>query len=48
MPADNNPADGIVTLQELYRYVYDYVIEYENAQHVQVYPENSSYQMFTR
>ncbi len=45
MPADTNPQDGYVTLKELYNYAYDAAVE---NQHIQVYPSNSSYQLFKR
>ena len=48
MPADKNPQDGTVTLDELYSYVYNRGISEQNPQHVQVYPTNSTYQMFSR
>ena len=54
-PADSN-GDGTITLKELYNYVYPlcydagpFFSEYYQAyvyQHVQVYPENSSYALF--
>ena len=53
MPADSN-ADGFVTLNELYRYAYDYVLnesylkENNITQHVQVYPAGSGYKLFKR
>lgn len=53
MPADSN-ADGFTTLNELYRYAYDYVLNdpylqsYQIIQRVQVYPTNSSYKLFKR
>ena len=53
MPADSD-ADGFTTLNELYRYAYDYVLNepylqsYQIIQRVQVYPTNSSYKLFKR
>jgi len=49
MPADSN-SDGYLTLQELYRYAYDHTLSdsASTPQHVQVYPANSSYQLFRR
>ncbi len=52
MPADTDPADGIVTQQEVYSYAYDFTIrslwQFGQTQTISVYPENSSYQMFAR
>ena len=49
IPADTD-SDGYLTLQELYRYSYDYTLADSGStpQHVQVYPANSSYQLFRR
>lgn len=41
-PADNNPKDGILILDELYKYI----VSVERKQHVQVYPENSRQAIF--
>lgn len=57
MPADVSPADGVVTLSELFNYISsvgdNYKMYLSGAtepyyQHVQVYPRNSSYELFRR
>ena len=48
LPADTNN-DGVVTQHELYTYAYDWLIDVlDDEQHAQVYPTNSSYQLFTK
>ena len=47
MPADSS-GDGIVTLNELYHYTYQYVLSKVNGQHVKVYPTGSGYKLFKR
>ena len=51
MPADSN-GDETVTLNELYHYCHDTIIELLDgtgvSQNVQVYPANSSYPLFTK
>lgn len=57
MPADVNPADGVVTLGELFSYIssvgdshamYTSATSGASYQHVQVYPSNSDYGLFKR
>ena len=50
MPADTN-SDGCVALNELYHYTYTYTFNEtkdDEPQHVQVYPEDSDYELFIR
>ena len=41
-PADDAPQDGVLTLNELYKYI----LSVERKQHVQVYPEGSDQAIF--
>jgi hypothetical protein len=43
IPADDDPANGQVSLEEIYQYTYSRVLNVHSDQHVQVYPLDSDF-----